>query len=240
MNLQETLVSNNHKDYYTLQNAPLTGQTENHHSNTSTGIKCCWIELKKDYTITNLFAIPIIYIPVTITIFFFTGQIIFLLKDPEYYNVSDQDISQVSNNLTQFSMPFQIIGVILMGYIYDLFGRRYSIFINLFLQALCFFIIPLGAPNVNPMVQIARTTQLVTNACTVVHPLINDYVLKKSRGMANALQVVGQCVGDIIIVVILKFLQDIEIGKQFMVTGIIIIVFSFLVLFMIQEPDMKK
>lgn len=89
--------------------------------------------------------------------------------------------------MTFFSMPIQMFAVIAMGYIYDLFGRRISIFVNLFLQSLCFFCIPLGAPNVYPLVQIMRTTQLLTNACTVVHPLINDYVKSESRGKANAL-----------------------------------------------------
>eukprot|EP00347_Sterkiella_histriomuscorum_P006566 403352284 len=134
-------------------------------------------------------------------------------------------------------MPFQMITVILIGYVYDLFGRRYTIFANLMLQVMCFMLIPLGAPNVYPIVQIMRTTQLVTNACTVVHPLINDYVKSESRGKANALQVIGQSTGDLLnFTVILSLLNGVEVGTQFQISGLIVLAFSLILLFMIEEP----
>ena len=87
-----------------------------------------------------------------------------------------------SNTLTYLSMPWQMLFVVLAGYAYDLFGRRLTIAVSLLVQAGCFYGVPMGAPKVWPVVQVMRTMQLVSNACTVVHPLINDYVVKETRG----------------------------------------------------------
>ncbi len=156
------------------------------------------ILLKPSYTPKNLLAIPLISIPVTLTIYFFTAHLIFLLRSPSYYNLdSTSDINHLTNHLTFVSMPFQMLSVVLIGYVYDLFGRRYTIISTLLLQSMCFYLVPMGAPEVYPIVQAMRGLQLVANACTVVHPLINDYVERETRGRANALQVLGLSLGDL-------------------------------------------
>ena len=84
-------------------------------------------------------------------------------------------------------MPLQMIIVIVMGYVFDIFGRRKTIFLNALGSSVVLYVLPLGFPNVSPYVYIIRNLSVIFAIGLTVHPLINDYIQRESRGKANAL-----------------------------------------------------
>ena len=113
-------------------------------------------------------------------------------------------------------MIAQIAGTIVIGYIYDLVGRRITILTANLLGGLLVLLIPFFAPNVFPRVYIIRG--LYAGVCYVglsSSPLINDYIQKDSRGKANALQSFGGMLGELInIIVVLNLVKGFSLGAQ--------------------------
>lgn len=80
-----------------------------------------------------------------------------------------------------------MIFVIIIGYIFDILGRKITLCTCIALQALSLFLIPSVSPNVFPGVYLFRILFAVASMGPVCSPLVNDYVKKGSRGRANAL-----------------------------------------------------
>ena len=140
------------------------------------------MRIKPNYSVTDLMAIPVIQASITMSIYFFTVQIIFLLRDPLVYNIPQTDIATVTGDILFYSMPAQLISVLLIGYTYDIFGRSKAVFLMIFTMALCICILPLGAPYAAPYVYIVQNFFSIAYMGSIVHPLINDYICKDSRG----------------------------------------------------------
>lgn len=71
--------------------------------------------------------------------------------------------------------------LIASGYIYDIFGRRWTIFWAMFVGGLSLNIIPLGAPK--EWMYIAGCSIFNFATCPLgSSPLVLDYVVKESRG----------------------------------------------------------
>src|SRR5258708_2709878 len=51
----------------------------------------------------------------------------FLLLDPNYFNIDKADIGVVLTNFILYLMPFKIVTYFALGFIYDIFGRKYTI-----------------------------------------------------------------------------------------------------------------
>jgi MFS family permease len=111
---------------------------------------------------------------------------VFILRDPLYFNVPKEKMGAVTNNLTFYSTFFQIGLVIIIGYIYDIFGRKKTLIVSLIGSAIVLFLLPYSAPNVWPGLYMIRALFAVFATVGVCSPLINDYVVKESRGKANA------------------------------------------------------
>ena len=110
-----------------------------------------------------------------------------MLRDKDFYNVSAADITELSSEIIFYSMIAQMISVLLMGYIYDIFGRRYTLAGFCIGSGATIMISPLGAPNPNPYIYLMRCLFVLFGVSYMTHPFINDYVLKESRGKASAL-----------------------------------------------------
>ena len=80
-----------------------------------------------------------------------------------------------------WAIPAGIISVLLIGYIFDIFGRRYTLVVSALFSALCIFLVPL-APSVDPWLYIIRFFIAASYAGPNSTPLITDYVKKESRG----------------------------------------------------------
>ncbi|CDW86717.1 major facilitator superfamily mfs_1 [Stylonychia lemnae] len=195
------------------------------------------IRIKNKYSIVNVLAIPLIQGHLTIVVFFFTVQIIFLLRDPLYYNISQEDIGTISSDLIFYSMFPQMVAVIAYGYIYDIYGRRKTITFSVLGAWLVLVLVPQGAPNVYPFVYIIRSIFTITTIGSTSHPLINDYVKNDSRGKASALQTFGSIFGDLLnYFVILPLISGLIVGQQFYIVGTLFVVIAIILWFIVKEP----
>lgn len=95
-------------------------------------------------------------------------------------------MGRVSNDLTFYSIPPTMVFSFFMGYIYDLFGRKYTIFLSFLLGACFMFILPFASPTVYPLLILFKIGLDLTMAAPLGHPLVTDYVKKESRGTATA------------------------------------------------------
>jgi len=87
------------------------------------------------------------------------------------------------------------------------------VFVCEIVLALSLFLAPLCAPSIMPYLYLVRIFFVIMHMGTIVHPLINDYVCKESRGKANALQTIGSSVGDLFnYLVILKLVASFSTG----------------------------
>ena len=68
-----------------------------------------------------------------------------------------------------------------IGYIYDIFGRRKTLFVSIIMAATLLMLVPL-APSIYPWLPMIRAGVSVCLIAPVANPFINDYVKKKSRG----------------------------------------------------------
>ena len=107
------------------------------------------IEVKKDFGLVHLMVLPIINVAMTLSIVYLNTQLAYMLDDPKLYLVPESEKGQAISWLTIYSLPGTIITVIFAGYIYELFGRRITIFLSFFITAGFYIWVPYTAPSYN-------------------------------------------------------------------------------------------
>lgn len=75
---------------------------------------------------------------------------------------------------------------LIVGILYDLFGRRIFLSLNLFIGSICFFLIPRVSPSVTGYIICAVSAGLFTNMAGSA-PLAIDIVVPDDLGKVNAL-----------------------------------------------------
>jgi MFS family permease len=162
-----------------------------------------------------------------------------MLEDKaEGFAIPNSQVGVVPSELTMWSIPFSMVTTIFVGYSYEILGRKLTIFWSYFLTGLIFIAIPYTAPNYTYMV-ILRCAVGVTMSAPMAHPLIPDYVMKKSRGKAVALTGVGLVVGEVFSMgVLFKYTMSMSYKDAFLLTGSFIIFISMVFMLIIKNPDM--
>ena len=126
------------------------------------------------------------------------------------------------------------------GFIYDIFGRRWTIFCSFFLSGLCILSMPLGAP---------RQWVYIVGNCLFnfvlspirASPLVLDYVTKQSRGTAISFGTMGFSIGVILsLSVVFEFTKDLDPRYSWGTMSASLVIFSFALLAMIDEPRILK
>lgn len=112
------------------------------------------------------------------------------------FNIPADRIGQVTSDLTIYSLPFSMITTFFVSYIYEILGRKLTLFISFFLTSIVFYALPYTAPNYNYLI-VARCLIGVTMSAPLSHPLIADYIHKRSRGKAIALSGMGFVFGEV-------------------------------------------
>jgi MFS family permease len=114
------------------------------------------IELKHGYNIWNLLAIPFCIVCTTVAGTFTNTSVIFLLRDPDYFNIPNERIGRVSNDVIFYSIPIAMVSTIFVGYIFDIFGRRLTLFFSAMLMAFFMILVPFTSPHVYPWLIFVR------------------------------------------------------------------------------------
>lgn len=133
----------------------------------------------------HLFAIPTVMIANNIIGTFTNTMMIFILRDPNYFNVPATEIGTVSNNILFWGIIANMIGSLFIGQIFDIVGRKWTLFFAVVFSGLFLALVPL-APNVYPWLVIFRMGIAISMVGALCMPLITDYIKKNSRGKATA------------------------------------------------------
>jgi MFS family permease len=74
---------------------------------------------------------------------------------------------------------------VVIGYIYDLIGRRWTICASMIIASVLCVFIPHASPSI-PLLIVYRIGTVLASSALGSHPLVNDYVTKETRGRAIA------------------------------------------------------
>jgi MFS family permease len=156
------------------------------------------------------------------------------------FDIPSEKIGQVTSELTIWSLPFSMITTFFVSYIFEILGRRTTLFMSFFLTSIIFYLLPYTAPNYNYLI-VARCAIGVTMSAPISHPLIADYINRNSRGKAIAMNGIGLVIGEILAMgVLFNFTKDMSYEDAFKVAATLISCISFFLWYAIKDPDMKK
>ena len=106
------------------------------------------------------------------------------MKDEEYYNKDPETAGNITANSLSYAQLIAIPTVLVIGFLYDLIGRRAMTVSTFILGAGSTMMIPLVAPSVIGY-DVARIVFVQTLVVMLSNPFINDYVTVQSRGVAT-------------------------------------------------------
>jgi len=156
------------------------------------------------------------------------------------FGIPESSIGETASALTIWSLPFSLITTFGVGYAFEILGRKWTIFLSFASTALIYIWIPFTAPSYTMLV-VARCVIGVTMSAPISHPLIADYVHKKSQGKAVALLGVGVVAGEMFSMGILfNFTKDMDFRKAFAVAAAVIAVLAVFFLLTIKDPNFIK
>ena len=98
-----------------------------------------------------------------------------MLEDPDQFGIEPENIGRICARITVYSLPFSIAMTFLSSYLFEILGRKITIFSSFFLTTIVLFIFPYTAPNYNYLI-IVRIALGITMSPLLAHPLIADYI----------------------------------------------------------------
>lgn len=154
------------------------------------------INLKRDISPINLLALPYISFFTTNLVGFFNTQMIFMLRDPESFNVPENQIGLLT---AQVLLVAQLITLSIhpsFGYAYDLFGRKLIVVGSAALLVGTVYVFPVTSPSIT-LLKCVYTFGFILRCLKEANPLLIDYVKSESRGRAAGMRLLGTFFGEI-------------------------------------------
>ena len=157
------------------------------------------------------------------------------------FNVPKDEIGVVASQLLLWGFPFAMIGTLTSGFIFDIMGRRLTLFLAFAIASVLIFFIPYTSPNVFPGLFAIRILFQICMTAPATNPLIADYIHKDSIGKASALIGVGFVIGEILSMGILfRITEDMTPKNAFLTVALVGFTLSIFLLLMIKEPLLRK
>lgn len=171
---------------------------------------------------------------------YLNAQQAYMLEDKTMFNLPQDQVGQLVSDLTIYSIPFSIVCTFLVSYVYELMGRKLTIFLSFFSTAILYVLIPYTAPNLNYLIAV-RCAIGVTMSAPLSNPLIPDYVKRSSRGRAVALNGIGIVIGEVFAMGILfNLTKSMNYENAFKVAASIIVFCSIVLLIGVKDPNMRQ
>lgn len=150
-------------------------------------------------------------------------------------------MGRVSNDIIFYSILCNLFFTLLVGYLYEIFGRKQTIFWSTILVAISILLVPYCAPYVYPWLIILRVGFGLFLTAPQCNPLASDYVKRSSRGQAAALTNMGVVLGEFMtFACFMNLSKYIDAEMSFSITASIIAFFGLLFLFIVKEPVMNR
>mmetsp|Transcript_15110 Transcript_15110/g.10588 ORF Transcript_15110/g.10588 Transcript_15110/m.10588 type:complete len:110 (+) Transcript_15110:202-531(+) len=75
------------------------------------------------------------------------ARTILMLRTPDMFDVAQEDIGMAASSIMFFATFGSMIAAVFIGYIYDILGRKMTIFLSLSIASVVFIILPFTAPS---------------------------------------------------------------------------------------------
>jgi MFS family permease len=105
-------------------------------------------------------------------------------------------VGKVASILLFFSFPGAIVGTFMTGYVFDILGRKWTLFISFLLGSILLAVIPQTSPSLTYLL-IVRILLQMCFCAPASSPLPADYIHKESIGVGMTLNGVGLVMGQI-------------------------------------------
>ena len=106
------------------------------------------------------------------------------MKNTNFYDLNTDDAGTVTANSLTYAQAIAIPSVLVIGFLYDMIGRRAMTVGTFILGAASTILIPVVAPSIAGY-DLARIVFVQTLVVMLSNPFINDYVTVQSRGVAT-------------------------------------------------------
>ncbi len=133
------------------------------------------------------------------------------------------------------------MGTAFVGFLYDIVGRRLTLFMSFFIGSLLIAAVPWTSPYVVPWLLVVRCAIQLCLCAPASSPLPADYIHKDSIGKGVAMQGIGVIVGEVLSMGILfRITANFEPWLAFATAGGVGLFFSFLFLILVKEPTLRE
>lgn len=112
--------------------------------------------------------------------------IISILEDPSYYNIDKNEIGDRIAPINAWAEAFVLLQDIMLGPVFDTFGRKLIVVVGFFLCGVSIILIPCFN-TLFPGYFIARCLIQVVSTMGMNVPLLPDYISKSSMGLAQGI-----------------------------------------------------
>lgn len=216
-------------------------ETSNSYKGESKQRKLFGLPVKHGVSRWNLMAIVMTPLCVMLISTYLNAQIVLLLAKPGFFNYDSEDQGRVAGMLISYSMPPAMISTFLVGFLYDIIGRRLTLYLAFASSSVLIYFIPHTAPVIFPNLLVLRMAIAVCLVAPIASPLIADYLPKESIGKGAALVGVGFIIGEILSMgVLFNITKNMTPNNAFMTVAIIGNVIAFVFLFIVREPLLRK
>lgn len=164
-----------------------------------------------------------------------------MLRNPAFFDIPDTKIGLVSSSLIFYSIPGALLATFMAGYLFDIVGRRFTLFISFILSAALLFAVPYTAPNVYPWLLVVRIAIGITTSAPLSNPLVADYIHKNAVGKAASMVAVGFVIGEVLSMgVLFTLTANMTPYNAFLTAAGVTAVLACMFLCLVKEPRLRK
>ena len=158
----------------------------------------------------------------------------------ENYEVKSEDIGRIAGGIGTYTEIIVIFYSIFIGYVFDTFGRKLPCIVGLLACAVGLIALPFGK-QVYPTFFLLRTLISLGLITNITSPFIPDYVVESSQGRASSYNTLMIIFSRILTSYgILKLSEIVSLDYIFVVTGILVLVFTVFIFFTLKDVKVSK
>jgi len=133
-----------------------------------------------------------------------------------------------------------MVGTFFAGYLFDIMGRRLTLFLAFFTSSCFLLTVPYTSPSVYPWLLIVRILFTICISAPSSNPLLADYVHREAIGKAAAFIGLGFVIGEVLSMgVLFNITKHFTPEYAFLTAAATGTVFSVGFIFLVKEPQLR-